>query len=205
MLDRHGSNELIVSPSVVDGNGRLLLSSDGTSRYRDIEGGFQYTRGAGLDLNVSYARSVARSNLNSFGNYFDTQMQPVINPDAFGAAPTDVPHRLFAKGRLMPTDRWLLVGVLDWRTGFPYSIVNEALDFVGPRNARRFPNRLQVDLGVEHRFHIGKLQPWIGVAANNAFNRFLPSDVQANLGSPNFGGLYNSPYRQFRLQLRFER
>ncbi len=48
-------------------------------------------------------------------------------------------------------------------------------------------------------------RPWIGVRADNAFNTFLPSDVQANLGSPDFGALYNSPYRQFRLQVRFER
>jgi hypothetical protein len=205
MLDRRGSNELIVNPIVTNGIGELRLSSDGTSRYRDIETGFEYTRGTALDVNVSYARSVARSNLNSFGNFFDISMQPVINPDAYGPAPTDVPHRLFARARLLPTPRWLLTSIADWRSGFPYSIVNDALDFVGPRNSQRFPGRLLVDLGFEHRFHIGKFEPWIGVAANNAFNRFVPMDVQANLGSPNFGGFYNSPYRQYRLQIRFER
>jgi hypothetical protein len=33
----------------------------------------------------------------------------------------------------------------------------------------------------------------------------MPSDVQANLNSPAFGSFYNSEYRQFRLQVRFER
>jgi hypothetical protein len=29
--------------------------------------------------------------------------------------------------------------------------------------------------------------------------------VQSNIGSPAFGSFYNSEYRQFRLQVRFER
>jgi hypothetical protein len=204
-LDRRGSNELIVNPEIVGGAGELLLSSSGSSRYRNVEAGFEYTRGAALDLNVTYSRSIARSNLNAFANYFDTSMQPVINSDAYGPSPTDVPNRLFARGRLMPTPRWLLTGVLDWRTGFPYSVVDAALDFVGARNTLRFPNRMQVDLGIQRRFRIGRFQPWIGVDANNAFNSFLPADVQANVDSPNFGSFYNSPYRQFRLEIRFER
>jgi len=79
------------------------------------------------------------------------------------------------------------------------------LDFVGPRNDRRFPNHLRVELGVERRFEGLKWRPWIGIRAYNALNAFLPTDVQANLASPAFGSFYNSEYRQLRLQLRFER
>ena len=98
-----------------------------------------------------------------------------------------------------------LVAIADWRTGLPYSILNESLDFVGLRNSVRLPNYFRLDLGIEHRFRVLKLQPWIGVRAYNALNSFLPSDVQANTASPNFGGLYNSQFRQYRLQIRFER
>jgi hypothetical protein len=105
----------------------------------------------------------------------------------------------------MPTPRWLLVGITDLRTGLPYSVVDEALDFAGPRNSHRFPIRFRQDLGIEHRFHLAKWQPWIGVRAYNALNSFLPSDVQANIGSKVFGTFYNSEFRQFRLQVRFER
>ena len=59
--------------------------------------------------------------------------------------------------------RWLLLGIADWRSGLPYSAVNETLDFVGPRNQLRFPTYARLELGVEHRFKIFKLQPWIGV------------------------------------------
>ena len=105
----------------------------------------------------------------------------------------------------MPSPRWLLLGIADWRSGLPYSAVNETLDFVGPRNQLRFPTYARLELGVEHRFTIFKLQPWIGIRAYNALSAFLPTDVQANTGSPLFGSFYNSEYRQFRLQVRFER
>jgi hypothetical protein len=148
---------------------------------------------------------MARSDYNAFSNYFDAMLQPVIEPNAYAPASTDVPNRLFARGHVLVTPRWLLLGTFDWRTGLPYSAVNEALEFVGPRNELRFPHHLLVDFGVEHRFKVGKFQPWIGIIANNVFDFFLPSDVQNNLGSPAFGSLYNSPYRQLRLQIRFER
>ena len=73
-----------------------------------------------------------------------------------------------------------------------------------PRNDRRFPAYVRVDFGVEHRFKIRKYRPWIGVRADNALSSFLPSDVQANISSPAFGTFYNSEYRQFRIQIRFE-
>ena len=33
---------------------------------------------------------------------------------------------------------WLLIGIFDWRSGLPYSVVDEHLDFVGPRNRLPF-------------------------------------------------------------------
>jgi hypothetical protein len=130
---------------------------------------------------------------------------PVVPPRGYGPLPTDVPNRLLARGRLLPAPNWLIVAVADWRNGLPYSLVDAALDFVGPRNEQRMPDYLRFDLGLEHRFHIGKLQPWIGIRAYNAFNAFLPADVQANISSPAFGSFYNSQFRQYRLQVRFER
>jgi hypothetical protein len=38
---------------------------------------------------------------------------------------------------------------------------------------------------------------------SNALNSFLPSDVQADIGSPAFGSFYNSVYREYRIHIRF--
>jgi hypothetical protein len=205
LLERRDGHELVVDTLQSAGRGQLLLDSGGEAVYRALETGVHYARSPAADLNVSYSYAIAESDLNAFARYFDTMMWPIITPNQYGPASTDVPHRLFARGHLMPTPEWLVIGILDWRTGLPYSIINDALDFVGPRNMYRLPNRFHLDLGLEHRFHLLKLSPWIGIRAYNALASFNPVDVQANVSSPAFGTFYNSEYRQFRLQLRFER
>lgn len=204
-LDRQGSNELMLDTVRGGSLGELRMQSSGRSTYRSFEAGFRYSHASRADLTTTYSRSLAEGDLNSFANYFDAMLWPVVPPHGYGPLATDVPHRFLARGRLLPAASWLIVGVADWRTGLPYSLVDEDLDFVGPRNATRMPNYLRFDLGLEHRFKIGKLQPWIGVRAYNAFNAFLPADVQANVTSPVFGSFYNSQFRQYRLQVRFER
>jgi hypothetical protein len=204
-IDRRGTHELLIDRLNAEDTSSLLLNSNGRSHYREAEIGVHFTAGATADLNVSYVRSMARADLNAFTNYFDSILSPIVRPNEYAPARADAPHRMLARGRVMPTPTWLVVGVVDWRTGLPYSIVDEALDFVGPRNSQRFPNYMRVELGVEHRFRIFKYRPWIGVRADNALNAFLPQDVQSNIGSPNFGSFYNSEYRQFRIQVRFER
>jgi len=205
MIDRRGRSELLLNQTVVDGHPALLLDSSGRSQYREVELGAHYTRGTRVDLNLSYVRSVARSDLNAFTTFYDAVLWPVVGENGYAPARTDVPHRLLARGRVRPIENWLLVGALDWRSGLPYSVVNEWLDFVGPRNDRRFPTYVRVDTGVEHRFTIGKYRPWVGMRIENVLGSFLPADVQSNNTSPAFGTFYNSEYRQFRIQVRFER
>jgi hypothetical protein len=206
VIERDGMNELIVSPLRTGDIGEIRLETSGRSRYREAEASVHFTYSHGVDLNVSYVRSSARSDLNSLTTYFDALMWPVIGQNAYGPSNGDVPHRLLARGRAMPTESWLVIGLFDWRSGMPYSIVDENLDFVGPRNeGHRFPTYARLELGLEHRFKIFGRKPWIGVRVFNALDAFLPTDVQANLGSPAFGSFYNSEYRQFRLQVRFER
>ena len=203
VLDRQGSHELMLDAE--PGAGALRLQSDGRSQYRNVEVGFHVSHASWADLTASYSRALAEGDLNAFASYYDAMLWPVVQPRSFGPLATDVPHRFLARGRLLPTSTWLINGVADWRTGLPYSLVDAYLDFAGPRNQRRMPNYLRFDLGLEHRFRIFKLQPWIGVRAYNAFNAFLPADVQANVSSPAFGSFYNSQFRQYRLQVRFER
>ncbi|HJZ77622.1 MAG TPA: TonB-dependent receptor [Vicinamibacterales bacterium] len=205
-IDRTGDHELVVDPVRARNVGALVLSSSGRSKYREEEIGIHFTHGPAVDLNASYVHSTARGDLNALTNYYDAVMWPIVGENAYAPLAGDVPHRLLARGRVMPTPRWLLLGIFDWRTGMPWSPVNEYLDFVGPRNELfRFPAYARTEIGIEHRFRMFKLEPWIGVRAYNAFNAFLPTDVQANLTSPSFGSFYNSEYRQLRLQFRFER
>jgi hypothetical protein len=205
-LARQGSHELIVQPLQTGvGVGQLRLSSSGRSSYGAADVGVHFTHGTTADFHVSYARSSARGDLNALSNYFDAVLWPVVGDNAYAAASTDAPNRLLARGRLMPAPRWLMLGIFDWRSGLPYSVVNDTLDYVGPRNNRRFPTYVRLEVGLERRFKIFKFEPWIGLRVWNALNSFLPTDVQANLGSPAFGSFYSSEFRQYRIQIRFER
>jgi hypothetical protein len=167
--------------------------------------GVNFTAGTLLDLKATYVRSSARADLNAFTMHYDSVVQPVFGENAYGPARTDVPHRLLARWRAMPTSSWLLVGLADWRAGLPYSVVDESLDFVGARNSERFPRYFRLDLGIDRRVRLFNVRPWIGVRIDNALNAFLPADVQANISSPAFRTFYNSELRQFRIQFRFSR
>jgi outer membrane receptor protein involved in Fe transport len=204
-IDRRGSREYILEPVVGDSGAALQLRSAGRSKYREVELGLQFTGASGLDLKASYVRSVARTDLNAFTLFYDSVVTPVLGENEYAPARADVPHRFLARWRAMPTPNWLWIGVLDWRSGLPFSPVNEMLDFVGPRNRARFPTYFRLDLGVEHRVKLFKLRPWVGVRVENALNSWLPADVQANISSPAFRTFYNSEYRQYRIQFRFER
>ena len=206
-LQRDGRQELIVTPLVTAVGAALTLSSAGASSYRDGEISVHFTRSSAVDVDASYVRSSAQGDLNVLTSFFDTVLAPVVGANAYAPLNTDVPHRLLVRGRLMPAPRWLLLGVLDWHTGLPYSIVNEMLDFVGPRNTLRFPNSARLELGVERRITLPvvKFQPWVGIRVTNILGSFLPTDVQANTNSPAFGTFYNSDSRGVRLQFRFEK
>ena len=158
-----------------------------------------------MDVSATYIHAWARENLNAFTNFYGSLMQPIVGRDEYAPASAEVPHRLFVKGQTMPTSKWMLVGMFDWRTGLPYSEVNEDLDFVGARNTERFPTYMRTELGLDRKIGVAHVHPWIGVRVANALAAFLPMDVQANITSPAFGYFYNTEYRQIRIHVRFER
>jgi hypothetical protein len=92
--------------------------------------------------------------------------------------------------------------VLDVRTGFPYSIINEERNFVGLRNrAGRFPTFASLDfqilktISLPGRFN--KYRAQVGLKVFNLTNRFNPRDFQNNLASDHFGDFSNGVARKF--------
>jgi len=203
VLDREGSRELVVDPVRTPSGGQYVLTSTGHSSYLQEEIAVHVGPGKRGDVNASYVHSTAREDLNSLLDFADAIVQPIIGVNDYGPAMADVPNRLLVRGRAVLTSGWQLVGTADWRSGLPYSVVDEYLEFVGERNEVRFPTYFRVDAGFERRLSVHGLHPWLGFRVSNALNSFLPSDVQANLSSPSFGSFYNSVYREYRLAVRF--
>ena len=205
VLDRQGDGELIVDSERNAVSARQVLTSGGQSRFLQEELGVHFTRGTRVDVSASYIHATAREDLNALLTFYDTLMSPVVGRNEYAAASADVPNRLFVRGHAMPTPHWSVVGTFDWHSGVPYSVVNEDLDFIGPRNVARFPTYMRTEVGLDRRVTLAHAHPWIGVRVTNALDAFLPVDVQANISSPAFGSFYNSEYRQVRIHVRFER
>ena len=182
----------------------IQLASQGTSAYRDTEVGVHIRRDTSLELDVSYTHSTSLADLNdAYGYYLDMTANPVLRPNAYGPTDTDSPHRLLARGHVQAGRNWVFELAGEVRTGVPYSAVNEQLEFVGDRNSLRLPTRTIVDASVEHRFRIGRFQPWIGLVFINPLNLFVPTEVQRNIASPAFGAFYSSTIRQIRITIHF--
>ena len=205
-LHRAGSHELIVDALRDGADGRIALSSTGTSLYRDIEVGAHLNHGTRFDADLSYTHSRSLADLNPAYDYFLTMTaNPIVRDNAYGTAGTDVPNRFVARGHAQLGENWMFEAATEIMSGTPYSAVNEQLEFVGPRNTRRFPVKKVLDVSVERRVRIGKLDPWIGLVFLNAFNTYNPVEVQANVASPAFGTFYNSRIREIRILARFRR
>jgi hypothetical protein len=196
-LDRATRNELIIEPRTGPSNsGTLNLSNTGRSHYREVQLLGIYNNPRLGYWNASYVWSSARGDLNTADNFLGDLPAFVVRPNQYGPLAFDVKHRFLMYGELkLPSDITLSPS-LEIRSGFPFSVVNEQLDFVGPRNrAGRFPTFMSLDAQVTKGFRIPMFEKHkmrAGVAVFNITRHFNPRDVQNNLGSPSFRQFYNS-------------
>lgn len=209
--ERSTRRDFVLEPVInaaTPNQGLLLLQNNGRSRYRELQAVARFRFQENRNIYLSYVRSQARGNLNDFNTYFGNQKHPVIRPDEYAKQPFDVPHRLLFWGEFgLPFDI-VATPVLDWHSGFPFSLLNEQQDFVSPRNeGGRFPQLVTLDLlimkGLTIPFRGKKYKGRAGFTVFNITNHWNPRDVQNNLASPQFGTFFNSPDRSVRLKFEF--
>lgn len=204
--ERRSHRDLIVEPS--GQQNQLQLLQNGRSLYREFQAVARFRFQEARNIFLSYVRSQARGDLNDYNTYFGNLRHPVIRPNEYGRQNFDVPHRLLFWGDFALPHAIVITPVVDWRSGFPYSAVNEQQDFVGPRNtAGRFPNLFTLDVlvmkGLKIPFRGKTYRGRAGITFFNVTDHFNPRDVQNNLASPQFGGFYNSPGINLRLKFEF--
>jgi hypothetical protein len=150
-------------------------------------------------LVASYTRSSAMGNLNDFNSYFGNLEQPVIRPDGQGPLPWDAPNRYLFWSNVSLPRGFTVFPVLDVRTGFPLSVLDEDRNFVGARNeAGRYPRFVSLDLQVNKRLRLFHHSATVGLKVFNITDHFNPRDYQGNLASAAFGAFTNSVGRAFR-------
>ena len=214
-LQRSTVDDFIVDATDASGgltNGALVLSNLGRSRYRELQLLAIYDNPRIGTLNATYVWSKARGDLNSIDNFLGDFPAFVVRPNEYGPQPFDATHRFLAYGQLRVRGDINIAPLFEIRSGFPFSFVNERLDFVGPRNqAGRFPTFLSLALQVTKGFAIPKLVPRIGgrrmrigAAVLNTTNHFNPSEVQNNIASPRRGQFFNSLGASVRGKFEFD-
>lgn len=193
-LERRTKNELIVEPI----SNTLLLTDNGQSRYREFQILSSYIFKKFGQFNASYTFSKATGDLNAIETIAGDSPTFTIQPNAFSRQNFDSPHRFILYG-LIPIPWDIRVSPLvEYRTGFPFSAVNDRLEFVGERNlAGRFPDYFSLDLQVTKGFRIPlplikKYKLRVGVAMLNLTDHFNPREIQNNVNNPNYKQFYNS-------------
>ena len=198
-LERFTKNDLIIDPiNLTNNSGALTLSSRGRSRYDELQFLLAYKNEKYGQWNTSYVFSRSRGDLNTADRFFGDTPAFVVRPNEYGRLPFDAPHRFLLYGQVLIFKKQdiRVSPLVEIRSGFPFSKINERLDFVGARNsAGNFPKYISLDLQVTKGFKLpffDNKRARAGVALFNLTNHFNPRDVQNNLGSPNYGKFYNS-------------
>jgi hypothetical protein len=194
------------------GQSALVLSNRGRSRYRELQLLAIYDNPRIGTLNATYVWSNARGDLNSIDNFLGDFPAFVVRPNEYGPQPFDAPQRFLVYGQLRMRYDINIAPVIEIRSGFPFSFVNERLEFVGPRNqAGRFPTFLSVAVQVTKGVAIPKFVPRfggrrmrIGLAVLNTTNHFNPREVQNNIASPRLGQFFNSLGASVRGKFEFD-
>jgi hypothetical protein len=189
-MNRQGSHEFILTPD--SANGALRLSSGGTSRYRELEATTRYLGGGRKDVTVSYVWAKGTADLNNYDQFYGNFRNPIVRRNEHGLISTDVRHRLLVRGTIGLPGQWDFVPVLELRSGFPWSAVDEFQDFVGPRNiSGRLPAVRTLDFTIARPWRFKKYRFRAGLKIYNAFGASADRDVQSNITAPDYGTFYN--------------
>jgi hypothetical protein len=201
-LQRSTKNEPIIVPQA----SALVLESRGRSQYKEFQVLAFYNSERFHSWTVSYVWSRAQGNLNTTDNFLGDFPAFVIRTSQFGKLPFDMPHRFLAHGEIKLPRGITIMPALEIRSGFPFSFVDDQLDFVGPRNRARFPSFLSLDSSILKSFRVPIFDKRVraGVVIFNLTGHFNPRDVQNNTGSLAVGQFFNSLGRSVRAKFEMD-
>jgi hypothetical protein len=189
-LKRAGDHEYILEPDA--SRGEIALLSTGKSRYWELELTGRYLGGTRRDLTISYVRSHGVADLNNYDQFYGNIRNPIVRANESNLIPTDVPHRVLVRGTIGLPGQWDFAPVIEFRSGFPWSAVDEFQDFVGARNrAGRLPQVRAFDFSISRPWQVRKHRFRAGIKMYNVVGASAQRDVQNNLGSSEFGQFFN--------------
>jgi hypothetical protein len=150
---------------------------------------------------LSYARSSARSSA-----VIDFSLEnPILGRQAGGPLDWDAPNRTISWGFLPAPflKKYTVAYFMEWRSGFPYTVVNELQQLVGLPNGNRFPDYFSLNIHLERRFRIKRSQWALRAGFNNITGHHNPAVVNNNISSPDFQSFSGGQGRVFTGRIRF--
>lgn len=173
-------------------SGPLTLESTGVARYRELQVSARRSWADDQQVFVSYVRSLGRGELNDFSSLFAALDAPLLQPGALSWLNTDVRNRIVVWGTVNLPGRVVISPATEWRSGFPYSAVDDRYIYAETPNSRSFPNFFSTDLVVYKTISVRKRSVDLGAQLFNVTNHRNPRDVYAVTGAPGFGRFTNS-------------
>ena len=210
LLARNGSHGFaFVDQQPSQPGGIFLLGDQRKDRYRSATFSARHVFSENTEIYGAYTRSRAHSNevLNpALGSIFYAAQQP-------GPVAWDAPNRVVVWGWI-PTHIWSmqLSGFFEYRTGYPFSVVNLQQQLVGPPNSFRFPAYASLSLGLERKFELRGHLWAVRVEGVNILGRRNPDSVVNNIDAPPcsntvrtgcFGAFAGGQGRATTLRVRF--
>jgi hypothetical protein len=195
----------------VPADGLYRLRNLREDRYDAFELTVRRTFGGKFEWVGSYTRSSARS--NAIVDY--SLENPIFAAQAPGHLAWDTPNRLLSWGwapipkSILPRALAFVVRetdvayLLEYRTGFPFGVVNEDGFLIGRPDGWRLPAYFNANLSFERRFRfLHYLWAW-RVGLINLTNSGNPNVVDNNINSSRFLAYGRGQHRAVNVRLRF--
>jgi Carboxypeptidase regulatory-like domain len=198
-----------IGPMFYDG-AVFQLSNTRRDRYDAVDFAVRRTFAGQFEWFLGYTRSSTRSN-----QAVDYSLEnPVFAPQMPGPFAWDAPNRLHMWGwapmpkRLLPRRLEFVLRnttaayLVEYRTGFPFSVVDQEGFLLGTPNSWRYPYYFNVNLHFERRFRaLHYLWAW-RFGYNNLTGNLNPNVVDNIEGSPKFLTYGRGQARAFSVRLR---
>ena len=205
LLARNGHRELAfetTNPGQIGGT--FLLQSTRRDKYRGATISARHTFENGAVLFGSFTRSRANT---------DQALDPILGllyfaPQQGAPLAWDAPNRALSWGTV-PTPFWGIdfAYFFEYRTGYPFSVVNQQQFLIGAPDRLRFPDYASLNISLEKKFRFRKYLFAIRGSVINLTDRQNPTVVVNNIDAmgvtPPFLNFSGGQGRAFTGRLRF--
>jgi len=182
-----------------EGTEGFQLRNDRQDRYD----GFQITLHRAFKGNYTVLAAYTRSRAHSNAVLDPDIDNPVFGRQAGGPLPWDAPNHFISWGWMPLVRKFDFVYSFDWRTGFPFTVVDQQQRLAGDLNSHRFPDYYTLNTHVERRFTLFHHYLALRAGFNNLTNRQNPTVVNNNVDSPQFLTFGGTEHRVFTGRIRF--